>query len=165
MLHILDDGKHIWVSGNGITGSLAAEVILDLKSWIQRRILSREAGGVVLGFIDSETSGLIAEKLTTPTKGDKRSRYGFFRGGKHQQLANKWHVSSNLKGTVIGLWHTHPEDNPTPSRTDLQDCATFISNDAAYARGLLYIIVGRKYINLWLALPNQVLEPLGKIKV
>lgn len=42
----------------------------------------------------------------------------------------------------IGIWHTHPEANPTPSRTDQRLAADQASAACSILNGLCFVIVG-----------------------
>ncbi len=164
MLQRLGNGDYIWQSASGEIGSISNEVLSKLCTWRQSAMRDLEAGGVLLGFIDIETSGLLATEITTPGFGDKRTRTGFYRGRRHQREVKRWHEKT-INGTLIGLWHTHPEKKPTPSAVDLQDAAHVLKNGSYASSGLLYLIVGIAELGVWHATPNKALELLGYIDV
>ena len=83
MLQQLSNGHWAWQISAQMRGSLSAEFIQTLSRWRQRGLFTREAGGIVLGFIDIETGGLLAESITIPGRGDQRSRTSFYRGYHH----------------------------------------------------------------------------------
>ena len=92
---------------------LVERAVNQMTEFTQRSWWHDEAGGVLLGrhLLDSED--LVVDKVTTPQKTDRRSRFGFFRSKRHQMLAqNRWDNEANTIA-YLGLWHTHPEDNPT----------------------------------------------------
>lgn len=161
MLQRLSNGCVVWSTKEGIRGSLSQDLIRRLFIWNQRCPHSKEAGGLILGFVDSDTNGLLAEELTTPGQGDKRSRTSFFRSKRHQREAELWNLETDGKGTQLGLWHTHPEANPKPSGIDLHDCENVLKNGKFACNGLLYLIVGTKTIGCWYAHPGQELTLLG----
>lgn len=164
MLQRLTSGHVVWETKGGACGSLSPDVIRKLLSWAQRRFYSKEAGGLILGFVDSDTNGLLAEDLTVPGPGDQRSRTTFFRSARHQKEAERWNMQTNGKGTQLGLWHTHPEANPTPSSIDLNDCEGVLREGRFDCNGLLYLIVGTKTIGFWHAQARQPLTLLGYLK-
>lgn len=164
MLQRLTSGHVVWEAKEGASGSLSPDLITKLFSWSQRRFYSKEAGGVILGFVDSDTNGLLAEEITVPGPGDQRSRTSFFRSERHQLEAERWNMQTNSKGTQLGLWHTHPEANPTPSNTDLSDCERVLRNGKFDCNGLLYLIVGTQAIGCWYAHAAQPLTLLGHFK-
>ncbi|WP_289245284.1 Mov34/MPN/PAD-1 family protein [uncultured Methylophaga sp.] len=165
MLRYLGNGDVIWESKNGTRGAISLALMQSLCSWKQKDASSREAGGVVLGYIDIETNGLLACEFSKPGAGDRRSRNGFFRGKRHQKEIDQWNKSSGGNGTLIGLWHTHPEKSPTPSSTDLNDCSNVLTKGCYSPDGLLYLIVGLEYIGVWFAARKKTLEKLGDIKI
>jgi integrative and conjugative element protein (TIGR02256 family) len=164
MLRLLTSGHVVWKTKDGACGSLTPEVIKMLSNWSQRRIFSKEAGGLILGYVDSDTNGLLAEALTLPGYGDKRSRTSFFRSERHQQESEIWNMKTNGRGTQLGLWHTHPEANPAPSTTDLNDCQSVLKNGKFDCNGLLYLIVGTQTIGYWHAQVGRQLTFLGYLK-
>lgn len=164
MLQRLTSGHVVWETYDGACGSLSPELIKMLFSWSQRSVYSKEAGGLILGFVDSHTNGLLAEDITVPGYGDRRSRTSFFRSVRHQREAELWHRKTNGKGTQLGLWHTHPEPNPTPSTIDLSDCESVLRKGKFDCNGLLYLIVGTQTIGYWHAQVDRQLTLLGHLK-
>lgn len=164
MLQRLGNGDYIWQSVSGENGSISNEVLNKLCAWRQSAMRAPEAGGVLLGFIDIETSGLLATEITTPGFGDKRTRTGFYRGRRHQREVKRWHEKT-INGTLIGLWHTHPEKKPTPSVVDMQDATHVLKNGSYASSGLLYLIVGIAELGVWYAQPGKVLELLGYLEL
>lgn len=146
-------------------GSFPSTFIEPLTHWRQHGCLSREAGGLALGYIDIETGGLLAEKLTLPGRGDKRSRTGFFRGPRHQEEAVEWHRSTGTRGTMLGLWHTHPEPIPYPSGTDWADLSNVLDRGTYNGPGLVYLIVGTAQIGCWFGQRSGSLHEMGNIPI
>ncbi len=139
--------------------------IKALTHWRQFNRLALEAGGLALGYIDIETTGLLVEKLTIPGQGDKRSRTGFFRGPSHQIEAAKWHRSTGARGTVLGLWHTHPEPIPHPSCTDWEDFSNVLDQGIYNGPGLIYLLVGTEKIGCWFGQRDGIVHEIGQIPI
>lgn len=165
MLQQLNSGHYVWRLDSGERGSISRELLAELYKWRQLRFWDKEAGGVILGFVDAETNGLLAEKLTAPGIGDQRSRTSFFRGPRHQKEAEQWNAMTKGRGTQIGLWHTHPEPNPTPSEPDKHDCKNVLEKGNFLSCGILYVIVGTQHARFWLAKPNSPMISLGSIEL
>jgi integrative and conjugative element protein (TIGR02256 family) len=161
MLRRLSSGHVVWAVQEGVSGSFSPDLLQSLKQWQQKRFYAREAGGVLLGFIDRDTSGLLAEKATYPGNGDKRTRTSFFRGERHQKEANIWHAETKGHGTQLGLWHTHPEPRPTPSGTDYQDFHAVLSSAIYHGLGIVYIIVGTEYVGCWFGYRDNTIQEIG----
>ncbi|HEI8504902.1 TPA: Mov34/MPN/PAD-1 family protein [Serratia marcescens] len=164
MLQYLTSGHVVWGTKDGACGALTPAVIRKLSKWTQNRFYSKEAGGLMLGFVDSDTNGLLVEDLTVPGSGDQRSRTSFFRGERHQREAELWNIQTNGRGTQLGFWHTHPETNPTPSNTDINDIESVLRNGKFECNGFLYLIVGTQTIGYWYAHTGQPLIFLGYLK-
>lgn len=136
---------------NGGSVALTKKVVKDLTRFTQTRSSDPESGGILLGRELVDSSDIVIDKITEPTREDKRSRFSFFRTKKTAQkkVDRLWKKS---RGTCVylGEWHTHPEDFPTPSGTiDLPEWAR-IAKEAHFEQDfLLFLIVGRKRINAW----------------
>lgn len=165
MLRRLTSGHVVWEATDDACGSLSPALIKKLTNWSQKRFYSKEAGGLILGFVDSDTNGLLAEEITVPGAGDRRYRTSFFRSERHQQDAEVWNIKTKGKGTQLGLWHTHPEATPEPSGIDLDDCESVLRNGRFDCNGLLYIIVGTRSIGYWYACTGQPIFFLGHLEI
>lgn len=165
MLQELSNGNWAWKISDEIRGNLSIGLIKSLSTWRQGGIFTREAGGLILGFIDIETEGLLAEIISTPCWGDKRRRNSFYRGEGHQVKADAWHSNTDGHGTLMGLWHSHPEPMPQPSGTDWTDLANMLTRATYSGPGLIYIIVGTEYIGCWFGHRDGNNHLLGMIKI
>jgi len=163
MLQHLSSGHVVWKVQDGECGSISPSLLNQLKNQSQKYFFSKEAGGLILGFIDNQTKGLLAEELTFPGKGDKRSRTSFYRSDRHQKEAEIWNKNTDGKGTQLGLWHTHPEYNPKPSSVDIEDCFNVLNVGSFDCDGLLYMIVGTNTIGCWYASKPCSMHLLGYI--
>lgn len=77
-----------------------------------------ESGGVLMGYIARNELKIL--DCTQPNIFDIHKRYNFIRNiFGHQFLINYKYKNSNGILNYIGEWHTHPEINPKPSKTDL----------------------------------------------
>jgi len=135
---------------NGGRIKLTDAVIQILQKHIQKGIKTNESGGVVMGRFIKESKDIVIDKLTTPLKGDKQTRYSFKRLSPLHQLIidEEWNKS---KGTCnyLGEWHTHPEEFPKPSGVDLKDWKRKLKNDVFSGRYLYFVIVGINRIDMW----------------
>ncbi len=104
----------------------------------QRDPSSTEAGGILMGF--RRDHHLHVDELTCHFPGDTRARTSFCRGrvGHAQIATNRW-TSSGHTSDYLGEWHTHPENHPTPSGTDLREWRALLRG---HDRPLVFLIVG-----------------------
>ncbi|MGL6400920.1 Mov34/MPN/PAD-1 family protein [Aeromonas hydrophila] len=81
-----------------------------------------EACGVLIGAINHKEKIIFIDLCSTPQPKDRRSRYSFsIRDCYHQQLVDQKFKETCGKNYYLGTWHTHPEEDPTPSYLDVQD--------------------------------------------
>lgn len=110
-----------------------------------------EAGGFLFGEIQS---GVVTiQVVSTPSKADKRSRYGFS-WNKHE--ANKTIQENFKKGLhYLGDWHTHPCRQPTPSLDDTQAIrSTFLDSQHQLNYFIMLILSTKGIEHSYLALTD-----------
>lgn len=125
------------------------ESVEQMRAHAQRSFWQREAGGILLGRHLLETSNVVIDEVTAPQKADKRSRFGFFRSHQHSALAQAKWAASQGTAAYLGLWHTHPERDPTPSYVDRNDWAQAVAMDSFHGEELFFPIVGTERIRVW----------------
>ncbi|HBO1343781.1 Mov34/MPN/PAD-1 family protein [Pseudomonas aeruginosa] len=139
-----DDRKHLVY--------IHSSVLEDILKFIQARESDPEAGGILLGKVRGPHLEII--EATKPSRFDKRLRYLFERSPHgHRRIAfQRWRHS---KGEIryLGEWHTHPEDHPNPSGTDLHEWRK-LAVDRIDQRPVLAMIVGRKGLHVELMFAN-----------
>jgi integrative and conjugative element protein (TIGR02256 family) len=105
-----------------------------------------EGGGLLLGYIRG--SHLEIVEATVPTKFDRRFRTFFERmRDLHEHIAQKRWADSQGLIRYVGEWHTHPQDYPSPSGTDLTEWRK-LAVKRKDKRPVLGLIVGRKALYL-----------------
>lgn len=126
----------------------SAPALRNFSQHVQATHDDCEAGGLLLGAVHG--AHLLIEQATVPTPWDKRFRYLFERMPfGHEAIAlSRWTAS---QGTVryLGEWHTHPEDEPSPSGLDRSEWNR-LSGIRSDKRPMLAVIVGRQslYVEL-----------------
>jgi integrative and conjugative element protein (TIGR02256 family) len=132
--------------------SLSAEVLHILEKYIQRKLSDPESGGIILGKIISDTIQI--QRLSIPTELDKRSRMNFERHRLSAQIVTNYEYA-NSYGQVayLGEWHTHPEDHPSPSGTDIKMIKQQFNQNKIHTDFLILLIQGRK--SLFAAIINK----------
>ena len=119
-------------------------VVNKLLVYRQMNSLSSEAAGVLIG--ERRESHIVVHEISEPGEGDIRHRCFVDRRGPHHQAAVvEAFARSSGRLQYIGEWHTHPEDQPTPSSTDL---GTWRRHLAAQD-SMVLLIIGRK--DIWAA--------------
>ncbi|WP_437623251.1 Mov34/MPN/PAD-1 family protein [Sorangium sp. So ce1151] len=140
----------IFKTSDGKRLKLDAAVLDRFALYRQVAPQDREAGGVLLGRHLLESSDLVVDEVTEPMRGDHRARFEFRRGkaGHQRRVDEVWRTS---RGTCVylGEWHTHPEANPEPSSTDLNDWRRHLRTDAFDGDTLYFIIVGTCGVRAW----------------
>ncbi|WP_150601540.1 Mov34/MPN/PAD-1 family protein [Pseudomonas fluorescens] len=116
-------------------------VVNKLLEYRQMDSVSNEAAGVLIG--ERRASHIIVCEISEPGEGDIRHRCFVDRRGPHHQAAvNEAFARSSGRLQYLGEWHTHPEDQPTPSTTDLGSWRRHLIAQEQ----MILLIVGRKEI-------------------
>lgn len=151
MLQCLDE-RIIWKEDStNFEGVIASNVIDTWLNFIQNTSRAKEAGGILLGRFYENTSTMLIDELTTPTWLDRRTRTSFYRSNAHDRALKKYWQKTDKIGGLLGLWHTHPENQPNPSYIDLQDLNQQFNSSSYLSNRILYVIVGITHIGLWIA--------------
>lgn len=121
----------------------------QMQEFAQRRWWHTEAGGVLLGRHLLDAPDIVVDEVTTPQNTDRCSRFGFFRSKKHEALARERWQEQVSTMAYLGLWHTHPQEDPIPSGTDRADWQQAVSHDTFEGERLFFPIVGTHRIRVW----------------
>lgn len=121
--------------------------LIILHNHIQSSLDDTEAGGFLLGYENKNTGSIIIDNLTIPQKKDKRFRNRFLLKDKnHIRLIKE---AAKKESYFLGTWHTHPTDYVSPSLLDKYDWKKSIWKESPAATFMLFIIIGRKEIGVW----------------
>jgi integrative and conjugative element protein (TIGR02256 family) len=122
---------------------LDERVLKVIDCFRQTRPQMHEAGGILLGEIYGTTIHIT--KASTPNSFDRSSRFHFERDRAAAQVIVDFEFL-NSDGHVIylGEWHTHPEDDPTPSGRDRQMIRSQLELGKLNEAFILMLIHGRK---------------------
>lgn len=128
---------------------LCADAVANLLRHRQCNASDSESGGVLLGRVLLD-GGTIVDAALGPNRADKRSRFYFDRDRRsaQTQVNEIWARSEGTKN-YLGEWHTHPEDDPSPSLLDRMEWIRISRSVQSPKGSLIFIIVGRKTINVW----------------
>ncbi len=115
-------------------------VFTTLNPYRQLSHTAPESGGILLGFRRGEHLHIV--EATVPSKLDRRSRFGFHRqAATHQNIAlRRWRETGETMD-YMGEWHSHPEDFPRPSGTDLRN---WLEITVPRKEPMVFMIIGRK---------------------
>lgn len=121
----------------------------QMASYAQRCWNQREAGGVLIGRHLLEDGDIVVDEVTEPQSTDRRTRYSFFRSERHLDIVQKRWREEGGTACFLGFWHTHPERDPTPSGTDLNDWHGAVAGGTYFGDRLFFPIVGTEHIRVW----------------
>ena len=111
-----------------------------LEVYVQNKLSDPESGGILLGTVHGPHLDLVHATLPFPT--DRKSRCRFERHPKgHTEVANQFWRESGGIIRYVGEWHTHPEDQPSPSSIDLREWKALAAKRAD-GRPMVGVIVG-----------------------
>lgn len=119
---------------------LIESALLDqLREFRQIAPDASEAGGILMGYRRGPHTHVT--EATMPSKEDVQHRFGFLRQAKyhHQTAVRRWKETGETLD-YAGEWHTHPEDDPSPSNKDIRNWRKITM---ASQRPMIFVIIGR----------------------
>jgi integrative and conjugative element protein (TIGR02256 family) len=118
----------------------------------QMKASQSESGGQLFGEFTGDVVRVVV--ATTPTPQDIRRRFLFTRLHATEQGEIDHEYSTGLH--YLGDWHTHPENKPTPSHTDLTCAKRLFRTSKHQLPNFLMVIVGtsNNLADLYVALVN-----------
>jgi integrative and conjugative element protein (TIGR02256 family) len=133
---------------------IAPNVIQHLLSERQLAQDSPESGGQL--FADIRPQTIVVRQATGPYTEDQRRPFWFFPNRTQQRRDIKRLFKQSLH--YIGDWHTHPENKPSPSNSDLQAMADCFLKSRHQLESFLMIIVGTSPnpADFWISLHDAV---------
>lgn len=128
---------------------IVEHALQQMQAFAQHRCWDSEAGGVLLGRHLLDSCDVVVDEVTTPQNSDRRGRFSFFRSSRHEFEAYKRWNEEEKTLAYLGLWHTHPETDPTPSSVDQRDWIQAVSGDTFEGDRLFFPIIGTRDIRIW----------------
>lgn len=99
-----------------------------------------EAGGLLIGCYRGPHVEIT--EITTPFRGDKRSKYSFYRRDpEHNEILRGAWQKSGSTATMLGEWHTHQTGFPTPSPIDTSGWSNLTN---VFKQSMCFIILGSR---------------------
>ncbi|MBX9920972.1 MAG: Mov34/MPN/PAD-1 family protein [Mycolicibacterium frederiksbergense] len=129
---------------------MAVAAAETMNHYRQRRWAMPEAGGILLGRLIVHAPRVVVDAVTVPSRWDRWARFSFVRAkGPAQHAINRaWDTYDHARN-YLGEWHTHPEDDPTPSALDVEQWC-MLARTATFEQDVLYfLIVGRVQVRAW----------------
>ena len=132
---------------NGNVVDILESVITEMLNWLQNTQSTPEGCGFLMGYNNKYTQNITLSALTTPQRNDERTRF-------FCKLRDKIHfriLSDNRKNEnyYMGVWHTHPQEIPSPSLIDWNDWYESLIKDNVGAEYAFFIIAGICEFRVW----------------
>ncbi|MBS3965547.1 MAG: Mov34/MPN/PAD-1 family protein [Methylomonas sp.] len=132
-------------------------VLRHMYKYTQTRFWHCEAGGQLFSETPHESS-VVVSVVSGPHLRDSRSRHNFVPDLTSATRDRQSQFS--LGRHAVGLWHTHPEANPSPSNQDYETTWKYLEAFDGMMNGFLLVILGN-YGNpfnmvVWMATTNKV---------
>lgn len=124
---------------DGLIMHIEQTVLTHLYVNAQHKFWSREAGGQLFASINNDR--WVIAKATGPRPTDFRSRFAFRPDRKAENTEILALFQEGLH--YVGDWHTHPQDVPSPSHTDICNITETVQASEHSLPGFLMAIVGR----------------------
>ena len=116
------------------------DTLAHIYEYQQKWPWSREAGGELF-TPDPKANGLVIVAASGPSRKDTRKRYYF---NQDPQTATRERERQYKQGLhAVGLWHTHPQENPTPSWQDKKTAKQYFDDFEGARNSYLLVVMGK----------------------
>lgn len=123
---------------------LISEEVLAFLEKESQASPSRETGGIIAGSGSAEDGTAVILKASDGGPKVVRRRMFFSRDTAYcQRLVDKWAAESAGTIDYLGEWHKHLEDEPKPSRGDVQTLHDIARSDDYHVRLPILLIIGK----------------------
>ncbi len=117
------------------------EVLKHMYTHAQTRWCHKEAGGQLFSSAP-EMKEVVIGVVTGPHRVDRRGRHSFHPDNKAADQDREQLFSEGYH--AVGLWHTHPEATPHPSKTDRDTAFNYLEAFNGDLEGFLLVTLGNK---------------------
>ncbi len=117
------------------------QVLTHMYAHAQRRVWQKEAGGEIFSS-EPDTGGLIITAATGPNPSDYRRRCSWNPNIKASDRNRQIEFTFNRH--AVGLWHTHPENSPSPSGRDQTTTWEYLNAFCGDRSRYLMVIIGNR---------------------
>jgi len=118
-----------------------------ISKYIQTDVIINESGGFLIGYTEKKKKSVVIETITEPQIKDLQSRVSFCR--KDPAHLKILEIFRRDKSDYLGTWHTHPQNIPFPSKTDLKDWEECLSKERTSNGYILFLIWGYTHFRVW----------------
>lgn len=133
---------------NGSVVDVLSAVLDEVFKWIQIDANKPESGGYIVGYEHERTGHISLEEVSHPYSLDTGNRIHFdIRDPLHNLFLKK---ARRRKSYYMGVWHTHPQSDPTPSAVDWEDWSATMQSDKTGSQYIFFIIVGTVKWRIWI---------------
>lgn len=127
------------IGQSGQSISFSNTVLAHFDRHRQARFWRREAGGLLFARLALPLIDVCA--VTGPRRTDRRGRYSYWPDRKAEQREIQQMFAQDLH--FVGCWHTHPEDEASPSQTDIRNTNECVRRSHHALNGFIMVIAGR----------------------
>jgi len=133
---------------NGNVVDILCPVLVEISKWIQNDTDKPESGGYIVGYQHEKTGHISLENVSPAYMFDTKNRIHFdIRDPRHDLFLKK---ARRHKSYYMGVWHTHPQADPSPSPVDWEDWNATMHFDKTGSQYIFFIIAGTENWRIWI---------------
>lgn len=118
-----------------------------MGNWLQTTPSLPESCGFLIGYMNRITKNITISNLTTPKEQDIRTRFSCrLQDRNHFRALAKSRKEANY---YMGVWHTHPQEAPSPSNIDWCDWYDTLRQDRTGSQYVFFVIAGITEFRVW----------------
>lgn len=132
---------------NGPIVDLTPNIIESIIPFLQNNNIDCEACGLLVGYQNNKSGNITINNLSLPGKSDMRNRvFCKLKDSVHRLFLRNQLPNKNF---YIGNWHTHPQEIPVPSSTDIVEWNTVLQKDKTSCQYAFFLIFGNREFKMW----------------
>ena len=159
VVEIHQSNKYVKISlPNGKVVDILNPVMDEICKWVQDDDKKPESGGYIIGYQHKKTGNISLEAVSAPSFLDTKLRAFFrLRDDSHNAFLMK---AKRRKSYYMGVWHTHPQEDPSPSSIDWNDWTETLKIDKSACQYVFFIIAGFDKWRIWIGdlLTGEIVE-------
>lgn len=120
---------------------LQSNILKKMLPFRQSNSSQPESGGIITGLVYNHSVSIV--DCSIPSSFDRQNRFNFIRSKEGaQRFIDEKFLASRGTEIYLGEWHTHPENFPKPSFTDLSSFKKTIKNNLLNSHIFFMVIIG-----------------------
>lgn len=120
---------------------IPSSLVMESNGRLRALGFGKESGGLLIGVKVADEEAYELRRISFPGHLDKRSSLAFLRSKiAANRILQRWWKDSDGRENYLGEWHTHNEETPSPSITDI-NLMRQVAKDGSPSFGAFFMLI------------------------